>query len=121
MMDDRGKQAILYLCYQAVRVVGPRYNSYDSMAQANLAEALADKIAEFISQQPNNEMVCFDTADADTYDYLCDIFDTIQQTLPIMCRFNVRLHMERVEVEKETHDTATANRHKRGGIKDLGR
>jgi hypothetical protein len=95
-LSDPGKKALLQLCYQTVREIGPKHGTYDPMAQAAVAEALTDKMVEFVKGQPSKTVMAFTVSDANTYDYFCDVLDSLQQTLPWMDHFNVVLHMERV-------------------------
>lgn len=118
-LSDTGKKALLHLCYMTVRQVGPKHGSFDSLTQAHVAEGLADKIEQFIKSMPNNNIMEFEVQDADTFDYLCDILNTLQQTLPFMNRFNVILHIERLVREEPKDAAAVINRDREGDSEDL--
>jgi hypothetical protein len=120
-LSDPGKKALLHLCYQAVRETAPKFGCYDSILQAELAEALAARIEEFIKAQPSKEIVEFRCNDADTYDYLCAILGKLQETLPFMNHFNVILHIERLVVVKkeDTNAAAATDSGGEGGSTDL--
>jgi hypothetical protein len=121
-LSDPGKKALLHLCYQAVRETAPKYGCYDSILQADLAEALVSKIEDFIKLDPSKrEIVEFRCNDADTYDYLCAILGKLQETLPFMNHFNVILHIERIVVVKkeDMNAAATSDSGGEGGSTDL--
>jgi hypothetical protein len=118
-LSDTGKKALLHLCYMTVRQVAPKHGSFDALTQAHVAEGLADKIEMFIKAQPNNSVMEFEVQDADTFDYLCDILDTLQKTLPFMNRFNVVLHIERLVREEPKDAAAVINRDREGDSEDL--
>lgn len=118
-LSDQGKKALLKLCYLTVRRVGPKHNSYDSMMQATFAEALYERIEQYIKAQPSDIIVEFEVEDADTYDYFCEILDELQQTLPFMDHFNVKLVMNRLIYREGSDATTAIDGYQRGGSQDL--
>ena len=118
-LSDSSKRAILQLCYAAVHAVAPKYGKYDPLGQAEVAEALTEKIEEWCSVEPDKRKIMeFKTSSPDTYDYLCDILNEVQTTLPFMNYFNVKLCMQRL-VRVEDHDTPTVDRNPTGEVEDL--
>lgn len=107
-------KGVLMLCYAAVRAAALARGKYDPEAMATLAEAIAKRIEEYLGGDPHR-VIEITPMDVENYEYICDIFDNLQQTLPlVMSHFNVRLNIQRFDYLERTH-AATATHGHQGG------
>jgi hypothetical protein len=103
MSSEKGvvpKQVLLELCYAAVQKAAFAHGSYDADGQAQLAEALTDRIVKAANGGDPAD-IC--TNDVQTYGYLCAIFKEIEKFIPLVRQFDVHLFASRLGVEGKTN------------------
>lgn len=112
-MTNTGKQALLHLCYAAVNACALKRGKFDPGQQAELAEAMAKRIGEWLEKDACS-IVTLTPYDIGAYEYLCEILDHIQQSLPTVANhFNVVLKVERFDY-LENHATTATHGHQGG-------
>ena len=95
-INDAGRSAILQLCYASTVKVATERGAYDIAQLTNFAETLALRIEQWIGEEDHQSIVSITACDLDTFHYLNDILNNLQQTLPLIAHFDVVVTLRRL-------------------------
>jgi hypothetical protein len=106
-ISEASRSAILQLCYASAVKAATERGAYDVKQLTTFAETLAWRIEQWIVGGDHEEIIEINACDLDTFHYLNDILNHLQQTLPLIAHFDVVVTLRRLEGKLDDNTTAT--------------